>query len=252
VDRIYTSSNNLVDEVRDQGMHISARRVGISLKQVVSLIALGASLASCGGGGGQGGPAFIPTPAVTTAALMNANDWEVGPIISGKNYSHNVPTHPIQDADGWHIDLPQSDGVHYVTRQSGSLAGKTKITIRYRVEMSDGVKIVPSSYPNAPALGPTLYFQRAGDDWNTDGWRWWATFSTPDPIVAGTFEISAPLDALWTSVDAKTATNSPSDFASAKEHAGRVGFTLGGGTGYGHGVFATGQARIVVTDFRID
>jgi hypothetical protein len=72
------------------------------------------------------------------------------------------------------------------------------------------------------------------------------------PIVAGTFEISASLDGPWTSVESKTATANPTDFANAKQNAAEVGFTLGGGTGYGHGVYAVGQARIVVTDFRID
>jgi hypothetical protein len=27
---------------------------------------------------------------------------------------------------------------------------------------------------------------------------------------------------------------------------------LGGGDGYGHGVFATGPARLIVTDFRVE
>jgi hypothetical protein len=183
---------------------------------------------------------------------MSAGDWEVGPVIDGKDYSQGVPLHPIADDQGWHIDLPQSDGVHYVTRQFGSLAGKTRITIRYSVEAADGVKIVPSTDPNLPSLGPTLYFQRSGDDWSTDGWRWWATFTTPAPIQPGEYEITAQLDGPWTSVETETAANSPADFAAAKQNAGRVGFTLGGGTGYGHGVYATGQARIVVTAFSID
>lgn len=199
-------------------------------------------------------PTPTPTPAPSTIPeLMKAADWEIGPIIDGKNYSHNVPLNPIQDADGsWHIDIPQSDGVHYVTRHFGSLAGKTKITIHYRVEMADGVKIVPSTEPDGPSMGPVLYFQRKGDNWNSDGWRWWATFNVPHPIVAGEFELSVPLDGAWTSVETETAANSPGDFYQAKEYADRVGFTLGGGTGYGHGVYATGQARIVVTDFRIE
>jgi hypothetical protein len=185
--------------------------------------------------------------------MMNAADWEIGPVIDGKDYSKNVPLHPIQDSDGsWHIDLPQSDGVHYVTHSIGSLTGKSKITIQYRVEMADGVKIVPSSNPSMPSIGPTLYFQRSGDDWSTDGYRWWATFNAPSPIVAGTFTLTAPLDGAWTSVETKTAANSPTDFAQAKANAARVGFTLGGGTGYGHGVYATGQARIVVTGFSVE
>ena len=33
--------------------------------------------------------------------------------------------------------------------------------------------------------------------------------------------------------------------------ADEVGFVLGGGTGYGHGVYATGRARITVTAFSV-
>lgn len=221
-------------------------------------VAFSVPLASCGGGGGGGGGvepvSLIPPPATApgTGGLMTARDWEIGPIIDGKNYSHGVPLNPIADGNGWYIDLPQSDGVHYVTRRSGSLAGKTKITIKYRIETAEGVKIVPSSEPNALSIGPTLYFQRRGDDWKTDGWRWWATFTSPIPIVAGTFQITAPLDGAWTSVNTKTAANHPSDFAAAVQNSDRIGFTLGGGTGYGHGVYATGSARIVVTDFTIE
>jgi len=31
-----------------------------------------------------------------------------------------------------------------------------------------------------------------------------------------------------------------------------VGFTLGGGTGYGHGVYANGNARMIVTSFKVE
>jgi hypothetical protein len=34
--------------------------------------------------------------------------------------------------------------------------------------------------------------------------------------------------------------------------ADRVGFVLGCGDGYGHDVFATGPARLTVTDFRVE
>jgi hypothetical protein len=231
------------------------------------LITASLPLGSCKmtGGGAQpvttpadpGTPTPAPAPAPTPApapipAPMSASDWEIGPIIGGKDYSRNFQVTPAQDADGgWHIGIPQSDGVHYVTRHFGS-AGKTMITIHYRVEMADGVKIVPSTEPDGPSMGPVFYFQRKGDNWNSDGWRWWATFDVPHPIVAGKFELSVPLDGAWTSVETETAANSPGDFYQAKQYAERVGFTLGGGTGYGHGVYATGQARIAVTDFRVE
>lgn len=173
--------------------------------------------------------------------------WEIGPVIDGTNYSKG--TYIERQGEGFAIELPRQDGVHYVTRP-GSLAGKTRIVMRYRIELAEGAKIVPSSDPAAPSIGPTLYFQKAGDDWATDGNRWWATFASPSPMVAGEFEIIAPIDGAWTSVMTITAKNSPDEFLAAWNSADRIGFTLGGGTGYGHGVYATGQARLTVLSFR--
>lgn len=61
-----------------------------------------------------------------------------------------------------------------------------------------------------------------------------------------------PLDGAWTSVSTMTAALNPQQFATAKINAERVGVTFGGGTGYGHGVYADGPARFVVTSFRIE
>jgi hypothetical protein len=35
-------------------------------------------------------------------------------------------------------------------------------------------------------------------------------------------------------------------------NADRIGFTFGGGDGYGHGTYATGSARFVVTSFAVE
>jgi hypothetical protein len=72
------------------------------------------------------------------------------------------------------------------------------------------------------------------------------------PMVAGENEVSAPLDFNWTSSKTKTANGYPNDFATSKRNTAEVGFTLGGGTGYGHGVYATGKARLIVEDFTLE
>ena len=41
------------------------------------------------------------------------------------------------------------------------------------------------------------------------------------------------------------------EFAEAIANASRIGFVLGGGDGLGHGVYATGPLRIVVTGFEV-
>ena len=97
----------------------------------------------------------------------------------------------------------------------------------------------------------TLYFQRRGDNWSARGpfetYRWYATFASHMPIEPGEHEIVAPLDANWTAVMTSSARTAPAAFRDALRHANRVGFVLGGGDGYGHGVFATGRARPIPT-----
>lgn len=190
------------------------------------------------------------------AAPPTARIWEIGPVIRGRNYSVDTPASPAQSRGGMVIPVPLAPGsVHYVTMPSGSLAGAHRIVMRYRVEMAPGVTIRPITAPASPSI-ITLYFQRGGDDWSARGrfetYRWYATFASQSPIAAGDHTIVAPLTGNWTAVQSSSARSNPGGFAAALAGAGRVGFVLGGGDGYGHGVFATGPARIVVTDFRIE
>jgi hypothetical protein len=193
------------------------------------------------------------SPTVRQPASPPLSQWEIGPVIAGTNYSHNVPLHPLPTPDGFAIDFPESDGVHYVTMPSGPLVGHTQIVMSYRVEMDEGASLHPSSQPDAPTIGPVIYFERQGDDWNTDGYRWWASFNMTTPIEPGTYTITVPLDdaRYWSSSNVKDAIKNPDDFLAAKQHTACVGFTLGGGTGLGHGVFATGHVRLVVTQFEV-
>ena len=184
---------------------------------------------------------------------MVASNWEIGPIIDGKNYSVGVPIRPTQTTDGWAFDFPQAGGhVGYITYKYGSLNGKSRIIMRYRIEADPMVQFLPKCCPQLLGQGPTMYLQRDNDDWREEGGRWWATFNSPWPIVPGEFELNIPLNANWTSVYTWTAEGKPSEFAKAKADAERIGFTFGGGDGYGHGTYATGPARMVVTSFVVE
>lgn len=202
-------------------------------------------LAACG----EGASASAQGPA--------AGAWQIGPVIRGRNYSQGMPTHPAPlRGGGFEIDLPQAPGsVHYVTFRHGPLAGKRRVVMRYRVEADPGVRILPVTAPHLPSM-ITLYFQRGGDNWSARGpyetYRWYATFATQSPITPGEHEMVAPLDGNWTAVMTSNARTNPAGFRDALAHADQVGFVLGGGDGYGHGVFATGRARLVVTDFRVE
>src|SRR5687767_1791399 len=92
---------------------------------------------------------LLAVPAAETdaraASYMNPSAWVIGPIIRGQSRSRGMPLHPSPGPGrGWHIDFPQAPGsVHYVTFRHGSLAGKSRIVMRYRVEAAPGVRIVP-------------------------------------------------------------------------------------------------------------
>ena len=196
-------------------------------------------------------------PTAAGAAPPPASAWTIGPIIRGKNYSHFMPVSPTAGPRGaFHIDLPRAPGsAHYVTFPHGSLEGKSRIVLRYRIEAAPGVRIAPRNHPAEMRALITPYFQRRGDNWSGRGrfetYRWFATFASRT-LAPGTFEIVAPLDARWTAIERSEAFGARAAFREAVADADEVGFVLGGGDGYGHGVYATGRARLVVTDFRVE
>lgn len=206
-------------------------------------------VAACGGSNDR--PSGPPNPAV-------AAQWEIGPVVEGHDASVGVPVHPYAiPGEGWGFDLPPWPGsAHYVTARLGPLIGKTRIVMHYRVVADEGVVIKPKTGPEQPSI-LTLYFQRRGDDWSGLGkfetYRWYATGYSQSPIHAGEFELNVPLAGPgWTAIMTSHYADAPLEFTAAKTNADRVGFVLGGGTGYGHGVFATGRARIIVTSFRLE
>lgn len=196
-------------------------------------------------------------PAAAAPNVLNPGAWIIGPFINGRNYSQGMPLHPSPGPrGGWRIDLPRAPGsVHYVTFRHGSLAGKRRIVMHYRIEADPGVQIMPVTAPGAPSI-ITLYFQRGGDNWSARGpfeaYRWYATFASQSPITPGDHVMVAPLNGNWTAVITSSAQSNPVGYRDALAEADQVGFVLGGGDGYGHGVFATGRARLIVTEFRVE
>lgn len=177
--------------------------------------------------------------------------WEIGPVIDGRNYSRGLFT-PSQFADGWGFPIGPSAEPHYVTFRHGSLLGKRQIRMRFRIDGPPGAIVYGAKCAVGSPSAVTLYFERRGDDWLSDGARWFATFATVQiDGPRGETEIVAPLDARWTSVDRLTADNSPGAFAAAKANADRVGFTFANCEGYGHGATATMPVRFVVTRFQV-
>lgn len=204
-----------------------------------------------------GGVCAAPAAAQGVSAAAEPGRWVIGPIIGRRNYSVAMPLHPTpRRGGGFHIDLPNAPGsAHYVTFRHGSLAGKRQIRIRYRVQVDPGARIVATTVPKWPGL-ITPYFQRAGDNWTGRGrfetYRWYGTFATK-VLEPGQFEIVAPLTSKWTAVETSNALTAPGRFRDAAVNADQVGFVLGGGDGFGHGVHVVGgRARLIVTDFQVE
>jgi hypothetical protein len=196
---------------------------------------------------------ILPSAGVDARAgtRIPAAAWEIGPIINNRNYSPGL-SRPSPFRDGWGFTIGPRAEPHYVTFRHGSLRGKTQIRMRFRVEGPKGAIIHGASCPTGSPSLVTLYFQRGGDDWASDGGRWWASFAKvslrgPMPET----EIVAPLNARWTSVLRMNARSNPNEFAAAKANADRVGFTFGNCEGFGHGARATVPVRFVVTSFQV-
>lgn len=201
-------------------------------------------------------------PAVAASLLGSAADaraartppvsaWEIGPVIAGRNHSLGV-ARPSALANGWGFSIGPRAEPHYVTFRHGSLRGKTRIRMRYRVEGPAAAIVHGAKCATASPSAVTLFFQRGDDDWRSDGGRWWASFaSVPLTGPTGEREIVAALDGRWTSVLTMSAANNPAAFAAAKANAGRVGFTFANCTGLGHGARATMPVRFVVTRFEV-
>lgn len=193
------------------------------------------------------------------AAAPPASQWEIGPIIRGKNYSRGMPLHPEPRTTGWSFDFPSPDvragHVHYVTFDPGSLAGKSRIVVRYRVDAASGANFVPQENPAATAT-VSLMFQRRGDDWSARGryefYRWYAPASSLRSVAPGVVQMTVSLaDPEWISVYGRDRRASPAAFEDALANTSRVGLVFGAASARGHGVFSTGPARFTLIDFKV-
>lgn len=206
--------------------------------------------------------ALLAAPAAIAASAPDAatEDWEIGPVVRGKNLSPGMSSRPYPTRGGWAFDFPAPDAaaghVHYVTFRPGSLAGKSRLTVRYRIDAAPGTRFVPQEIPKLPAA-ISLYLQRRGDTWTAKGryehYRWYAPAASVRVIAPGVHEISVRLDDPdWISIKAKTSGSVPGAMQAAVDDVDRVGLTFGAlGDGRGHGVFATRPARFTLLSFQI-
>ena len=204
--------------------------------------------------------AIVPVSAASAQSTPPADMWQIGPIIKGRNYSVGMPLHPTPErGGGWSFEFPYptvDDGhVHYLTFPHGSLAGKRKIVMRYRIDAAPGVRFIARDAPDNTPATLTVYFQRAGDKWTAKGpyqnFRWYARFATT-PLARGERQLTIDLqDPRWFAVVGGTAAERPEAFENALARAGRVGFVMGGGGGLGHGAYTTGPATFTLLSYTV-
>lgn len=210
-------------------------------------------------------PIFATTLAIlavspAAADAPPASVWEIGPFIDGRNYSVGMPVRPAETSEGASFVIPgpsARDGhVHYVTMPVRSLAGARRITLRYRIDAPQGTRFLQQEDPGAGPATLSLYFQRRGDSWRArhPDYRWYSPMGRDVPLSPGVHEVSIPLDPdqKWVAMMGGNSSGNPRGFAAALSEAHRVGFTFGGNSGRGHGVYATRPARFTVLDFEIE
>ena len=193
--------------------------------------------------------------ASTAAVAQPAGAWEIGPVIRGRNHSEGMPRTLSPGRSGPTFTFPSPGGsVHYVTIPTERLVGATRIIMRYRIDTAPGTRLVPVDSPELPAT-ISLYFQRRGDTWSgkrSQHYRWYAPYGRMSPVAPGEYEVAVSLrDPDWISVYGKRSGDNPEAFAEALAHVDRVGFVFGSGGGRGHGVYAMGNARFTLLDFRV-
>jgi hypothetical protein len=174
-------------------------------------------------------------------------------VTNGNDYGTKV------EADG-SFDFPIApNSVHYVTKKCGDLSKAKGLRLRCRLDADPGVQFLlmqdGKAVPGSAAVQPILHFQRTGDDWSGRGkfeaYRWWATSKTPGPLRPGEFEVTAMFGEPWTGVATSHSFDHQQAFLDALKNAERVGFTLPGETGFGHGCCATGKARFTLISFEV-
>lgn len=196
-------------------------------------------------------PASVPAMAQYAANPADASAWAI-------EYSPGMPPAPTQGRRGWFFEFPYpsvgAGHAHYVTFNHGPLTGKSRIVMRYRVDAGRGVRFVPRENPAIPAT-ISLYFQRRGDRWTGrgkyDAYRWFAPNPTVMNLTPGEHVMTVSLRDNWGSVSGVSAAANPFGFQGAIADADRVGFLLGSHAGRGHGVYATGPARLTVISFQV-
>lgn len=162
--------------------------------------------------------------------------WSAGPIGKDGNHSKNV------EAVGNGFTFPVGvDGIHYFTKARGPITGDS-ISVNCEIVAAPDVRFVGVE-DGAPG---TMSVYIAGPDWRAPHGRWYCPVEYRTPITAGNHAITVPLDGLWMGATDDNSATAPAQFLECLANPGRIGVVFGGNEGRGHGVYATGPARLTI------
>ena len=202
-----------------------------------------------------GALAIAGTAAVS---MPPADQWIIGPLVKGKNYSVNMPFNPDSTRDGHVVfDFPRHGRgeVDAMTTGVYPLAGKKRIVVDYRIDAAPGTRFIPVERPELDAL-VSIYFQRAGDKWNAKGkyasYRWYQPVNTVHTIRPGRHRMVIELDDRWTNVWGKPNTENRALYQAALADTATLGIAFGSHSGRSHGVAATGDATFTLLSVEIE
>jgi len=208
-------------------------------KLMKALLIVLAVLISFTGGKKDSGPANMPTnPAATSG-------WSI-------RYSPGMPPSMSQNADGtYYVDLPYQDGLHYVVQGAqGNLTGKA-ITIKF--ELVGAGELLASDPGETCPCSVSLYLQQQGDTLKAaDEFKRWWSHKIPLNRQGEASVVVSPEN--WTQVFGKRGSDFPPQFQAAMSNLANVGFTFGGTSFAGHGIYVkqgTGYVRFVLKEYSI-
>lgn len=200
----------------------------------------------------------IAVIATAATAMPPASQWEIGPWARGKNYSVNMPAQPATNRNGHLVvDFPRYGAGEWDAMTTGiyPLAGKKRVTVKYRIDAAPGTRFIAVEEPDTPAT-ISLYFQRARDTWTAKGkyasYRWYQPAATLQTLKPGTHTISLDLDDRWSNVWHRPNTEHPREYQAALADTARFGIAFGTPGRRSHGVAVRGQARFTLISVDFD
>lgn len=194
----------------------------------ILLIAL--LLAGCGSGGGGGSSSAQPPIGPSWTALYGANI----------------------DASSGSFNFPGAPGIHYVAKPAPAVKLGQTITLTFQISGS-GTWGFDSQTPEGPPATIHLFLWERGDDGTGSGametYREWC--GRTDISNPATYTVKCVVNPTnWTGVFGQTP--SPALFQQLLNNLYGVGFTFGGGSFAGHGLYsATGSFRFNLVSYTI-